>query len=182
MAATVTSPPTGPPGALLTTTPATASKPAPHWPQPSHPDLITLARGADRFSERAVAASSHPAGAVLASLSAATPAARRTWATVQAGPGGAGDDVDLNSDWVYCNHSCEPSLVFDMRAREVRVVEARPLKEGDDMTFFYPSTEFDMAQVCDFLSCVLVGEAGKGARERTSTGRSPCRLAREGTC
>jgi hypothetical protein len=47
---------------------------------------------------------------------------------------------------VYVNHSCKPSVVFDMERWEVRVSSERDLKEGDELTFFYPSTEWHMAQ------------------------------------
>lgn len=33
-----------------------------------------------------------------------------------------------------------------MRRYEVRVARGRDLKEGEPLTFFYPSTEWDMAQ------------------------------------
>lgn len=33
-----------------------------------------------------------------------------------------------------------------MHAMEVRVVDDRPLQKGDVLSFFYPSTEWEMAQ------------------------------------
>jgi hypothetical protein len=54
--------------------------------------------------------------------------------------------IELNCDLVYVNHSCRPSIVFDMQRWEVRVSSDRDLKEGDELTFFYPSTEWSMAQ------------------------------------
>ncbi|KAE8824123.1 hypothetical protein PTNB73_09082 [Pyrenophora teres f. teres] len=60
--------------------------------------------------------------------------------------------IELNSDLVYINHSCAPSLVFDMARWEIRVSDkGEGLKEGDELTFFYPSTEWDMAQPFDCL-------------------------------
>lgn len=59
---------------------------------------------------------------------------------------GANSHIELNSDLVYCNHSCNPSLNFDMGKMEVRVVDDRDLKVGDQLTFFYPSSEWDMDQ------------------------------------
>jgi hypothetical protein len=56
--------------------------------------------------------------------------------------------MELNRDLLYANDSCRPSLVFDMQRWEVRVSEAFQggLKEEDELTFFYPSTEWAMAQ------------------------------------
>ena len=47
--------------------------------------------------------------------------------------------IELHSDLVFCNHSCRPTLVFDMAKLEVRVADDRPLSVGDDLTFFYPT-------------------------------------------
>jgi len=44
----------------------------------------------------------------------------------------------------YINHSCDPNVFFDTYA--MQVIALRPIEEGDEMTFFYPSTEWDMAQ------------------------------------
>lgn len=44
----------------------------------------------------------------------------------------------------YINHSCDPNVFFDTYA--MHIVALREIEEGDEMTFFYPSTEWDMAQ------------------------------------
>ena len=45
----------------------------------------------------------------------------------------------------YINHSCAPNIFFDTTAMLVRAL--KPISIGDEFTFFYPSTEWDMAQV-----------------------------------
>lgn len=75
--------------------------------------------------------------------------------------------IELNCDLVYINHSCKPSLVFDMQRWEVRVSDdGEGLKEGDELTFFYPSTEWSMAQPFECL-CKTGECAGeiKGAKD-----------------
>jgi len=47
----------------------------------------------------------------------------------------------------YTNHSCSPNIFFDTTSLEVICV--RPVKVGEEMTFFYPSSEWDMAQPFD---------------------------------
>ncbi|MCP3821624.1 SET domain-containing protein [Streptomyces sp. A3M-1-3] len=42
----------------------------------------------------------------------------------------------------YLNHSCAPNTYVDTTA--LRVVALRPIAEGEELTFFYPSTEWDM--------------------------------------
>lgn len=114
-----------------------------HWKQPSHPGLLSVEPGTAPFSTRAVSLRLLPQNAVFAKMTAATPAKSRSYTTVQSS---RNEDIELNSDLVFCNHSCKPSLVFDMKNMEVRVVGDRPLQEGADLTFFYPSTEWDMDQ------------------------------------
>jgi hypothetical protein len=78
---------------------------------------------------------------------------------------GRDSHIELNSDLVFCNHSCEPSLNFDMARMEVRVVDDRALKVGDALTFFYPSSEWEMDQAfectCGALGCKRVIEGAK---------------------
>ena len=49
----------------------------------------------------------------------------------------------------FTNHSCNPTAFFDTTNMELVCLE--PLQEGDEITFFYPSTEWEMAQpfVCN---------------------------------
>ncbi|KAJ6442238.1 galactose-proton symport [Purpureocillium lavendulum] len=113
------------------------------WEQPSHPELIQVVKGTRPYAAAAYSLVALPAGAHFARITTATPVPQTTYTSV-----GTGRDarVELNSDLVYCNHSCAPSLVFDMARREVRVADGRPLRRGDPLTFFYPSSEWDMVQ------------------------------------
>ena len=98
-----------------------------------------------------------PPGALLARIDMPPLAlANKAYSTVQVSPT---QHVELNCDFLFTNHSCEPSVEFHVRttdetfAIEVRVAARRGpdggtigLQKGDDLTFFYPSTEWDMAQ------------------------------------
>ena len=44
----------------------------------------------------------------------------------------------------YINHSCDPNVFFDTSTFEVRTL--RDIDMNEEFTFFYPSTELDMAQ------------------------------------
>lgn len=44
----------------------------------------------------------------------------------------------------YTNHSCAPNIFFDTTM--MKVIALRAIKPDDELTFFYPSTEWDMAQ------------------------------------
>ncbi|PHH93340.1 hypothetical protein CDD83_7125 [Cordyceps sp. RAO-2017] len=115
----------------------------PFWQQPSHPDRIKVVKSPEAFSSAAYSLVSLPAGALFARITTATAAEQTTYTSVATG---RDSRIELNSDLVYCNHSCSPSLVFDMARFEVRVADDRPLTAGDALTFFYPSSEWDMVQ------------------------------------
>lgn len=111
-------------------------------PPPTHPDILYVNRSTKPFGSGAISLVDLPAGALFAKITTATPA-EKAYTSVQTGPN---SHIELNSDLVFCNHSCDPSLVFDMGKMEVRVVDHRPLKKGDALTFFYPSSEWEMDQ------------------------------------
>lgn len=134
----------------------------PSWKQPSHPDLLRVSPGIERSSS-AISLVSLPAGALFAKITDTTPGLEKSWSTVQVSE--TGDHIELKSDLVYCNHSCHPSLVFDMAKFEVRVVDDRPLEVGDELTFFYPSSEWEMAGP---FHCNCPAKGNKPCGERIS--------------
>ena len=44
----------------------------------------------------------------------------------------------------YTNHSCAPNIFFDTTA--MRLIALKAIEPGDELKFFYPSTEWDMAE------------------------------------
>jgi hypothetical protein len=76
---------------------------------------------------------------------------------------GTGEHITLQPDFLqYVNHSCKPNVFFDTTA--MHIVALRPLEPGDEITFFYPSTEWDMDQSfnCFCGESCCIGEV-KGA-------------------
>ena len=68
-----------------------------------------------------------------------------TYLTVQIG---VGKHITLKPECLqYINHSCAPNAFFDTSTYQL--VCLRPIKAGEEFTFFYPSTEWDMAQPFD---------------------------------
>lgn len=68
-------------------------------------------------------------------------------------------DVDRHIDGVgtlYLNHSCEPNVFVDARARSV--IALRSLSVGEGLTFFYPANEWSMSLPfecqCGTASCI----------------------------
>ncbi len=56
----------------------------------------------------------------------------------------------------YINHSCNPNVFFDCSLMEI--IATRNIKANEEFSFFYPSTELDMAQsficFCGYKNCL----------------------------
>jgi hypothetical protein len=88
------------------------------------------------------ATASFSPGEVICSFYAGTVSAVVTYLTVQI------DDnrhITLQPEFLqYINHSCSPTVFFDTTMMQlVCLAEINP---GDEFTFFYPSTEWEMVQ------------------------------------
>ncbi len=118
----------------------------PLWVAPDIPSLLQVNRGEVPFGSSASSKISLPVGALFARITSATYTPHQTYSSIQIG---RDVNLELNSDLVFINHGCNPSLEFDMARFEIRVVKDRPLHEGDELSFFYPSTEWRMAQPFD---------------------------------
>lgn len=80
-----------------------------------------------------------PAGALITPITTHTFVPAPLYSTVQTG---RDSHIELNSALLYMNHSCQPSVELDTDQMIVRVARDRDLNVGDDLTFFYPSTEW----------------------------------------
>jgi hypothetical protein len=93
------------------------------------------------------AAVSFVAGDVICKFSADVTQPYATYLTVQTA---ADTHITLMPEFLqYINHSCAPNVFFNTAAMEL--VCLQPMQPGDEFTFFYPSTEWEMAQpfVCN---------------------------------
>lgn len=140
-------------------------------PTPTDQDLdtlLTVVHG-DNYTTKAVSKVSLPPNAVFARITKATAAPAPLYTTVQCGRDA---HIELNSDLRYINHSCEPNLVFDMARNEVRVNPlGEGLREGDELTFWYPSTEWSMDRAfdceCGVAACMGRVEGAKALDDKT---------------
>jgi len=58
--------------------------------------------------------------------------------------------IMLNPEWLqYTNHSCSPNIFFDIIQQEITVLQS--IKRGEEIRYFYPSTEWSMEQAFDCL-------------------------------
>ncbi|KAF7534930.1 hypothetical protein G7054_g5845 [Neopestalotiopsis clavispora] len=119
----------------------------PHWKQPSHPEALEVIVNDAEFTSKSLSKVTMPPFGLFAKMDfpPCTWAEEPTYATVQVDKN---KHLNLNSDLLYLNHSCEPSLIFDTANFNI-LVGPKGLREGEELTFFYPSTEWDMAQPFD---------------------------------
>jgi len=108
-----------------------------------------------------------PPGSLFSKITAYTPTPTPQWHTLQVS---RTSHISLDSALTYLNHSCNPSLEIDTSRMEIRVARARALEVGDGLSFFYPSTEWEMdrgfACLCGEEACVgVVGGARDMERE-----------------
>ena len=96
----------------------------------------------------------YQAGEVIADFSAGTISAEPTYLTVQVG---IEKHITLQPEFLqYINHSCNPNVFFNTTT--MQLVALKELVAEDEMSFFYPSTEWKMTQsfecYCGSLYCI----------------------------
>ncbi len=94
------------------------------------------------------------AGDVLASFAAGKIVETPTYLTVQVG---YQKHILLDPEFLqYINHSCDPNVFFD--TTQMQLVALKNIQPGDEIVFFYPSAEWDMAQPftcrCGSANCI----------------------------
>jgi SET domain len=94
------------------------------------------------------------AGETICKFSAATELENPTYLTVQIG---INKHITLSPNFIqYINHSCDPNVFFNTSTMELMAL--KNISIGDELVFFYPSTEWDMTQsfqcFCGSLACL----------------------------
>lgn len=100
-------------------------------------------------------------GDVISSFDAAEVHSTPSKYTVQVGED---KHIILSPEFLqYINHSCDPNVFFNTTAMQLEAV--KPIVPGDEFTFFYPSTEWDMAEpfncLCGSAKCLGVIKGAK---------------------
>jgi SET domain len=91
---------------------------------------------------------------VIAEFTSRSTHTRPSYLTVQIGDH---EHIELFPDYLECiNHSCDPNCFFD--TAKMHLIALKPIMEGEEMTFFYPSAEWDMDQAfpchCGSKNCI----------------------------
>lgn len=107
-------------------------------------------------------------GAIIARFHDAVVNSSPSWTSLQIGEDRHIEDIGMIR---YVNHSCAPNLYFDAESLEVEVL--RDLEAGEELTLFYPSSEWEMARpfecCCGSDACLgLISGANAISREALS--------------
>lgn len=81
------------------------------------------------------------AGDTLCKIEGITKGVAKRYTSVQSG---INEHFELNSDLVYMNHSCSPSVHVNVDKMEIKAL--KNIVPGEEVTFFYCSTEYEMDQ------------------------------------
>ncbi|CAE6349905.1 unnamed protein product [Rhizoctonia solani] len=112
-----------------------------------YPELVKVDLKPGAFNSGLLAVKSFKAGQIITRLTGTTPT-KKSWSSVQAGVE-PDNHIELNSVLVYVNHSCSPNVAFDLSSSDKEEWNLRALRDirpGEELSFFYPSTEWDMDQ------------------------------------
>ena len=79
------------------------------------------------------------------------------------------EHIELVPAYLECiNHSCDPNSFFDTTSKQL--VSLKDIAVGEEITFFYPSAEWDMDQIfqcdCRCANCLGVIKGAKYLDER----------------
>jgi SET domain len=93
-------------------------------------------------------------GDTLSAFTAAAILSEPTYLTVQTG---LTEHIHLQPEFLqYINHSCEPNVLFNTDTMQLEAL--KDISAGEELRFFYPATEWDMAQpfecLCETSSCI----------------------------
>lgn len=93
-------------------------------------------------------------GSVVAQFTKAEVFSAPSYLTVQSG---IEEHISLEPGYLqFTNHSCDPSIFID--TEKLQFVALRDIGPGEEITFFYPSTEWDMdrsfACSCGSKNCI----------------------------
>ncbi|CEL58609.1 hypothetical protein RSOLAG1IB_08685 [Rhizoctonia solani AG-1 IB] len=114
-----------------------------------YPNLCTVNSQPGFFMSGLQSLATFEPGQLITHLTGLTKSPEKTWSSVQCG---VEDHIELNSVFVFMNHSCAPTAIIDLGSpnrSEWHIRALQKINPGDELTFFYPSTEWDSPQPFD---------------------------------
>ena len=105
-------------------------------------DIAEVRQAADSGAKSLFAKMDFKPGDVIAKFYPEAILSKATYLTIQLDEK---EHISILPEYLrFTNHSCSPNIFFNTATLEVTCLQ--PVTVGQEMTFFYPSSEWDMAQ------------------------------------
>lgn len=115
--------------------------------------MLHIERGGSAYGARLITDHSYTKGELIYRISGHQITPTPTYQTIQIS---ATEHIEELGVLAYLNHSCQPNTIVDTVALEV--IAARDIAVGEELNFFYPSTEWEMDRpfvcLCGAPQCV----------------------------
>lgn len=122
--------------------------------------MLTLERGGSPYGARLVTDQPIHCGERICTISGYRIVSEPTYQTVQIS---AHQHIEELGVLAYLNHSCQPNTTVDTTALTVTAI--RDIAAGEELNFFYPSTEWEMDRpficLCGAPQCIRLVAGAK---------------------
>ena len=122
--------------------------------------MLRVETSAAAYGARLISDSPIPLGAVFFRIEDYRAVPEPTYQTIQIGVGRHIEELGVIA---YLNHSCAPNVIVDTTRMECRA--ARDIRAGEELAFFYPSTEWNMDRpfvcLCGAPQCIRIVTGAK---------------------
>lgn len=122
--------------------------------------MLNIVGGGSAYGARLITDQAYKQGDVLYHITGQRVTEKATYQTIQVGPQSHIEELGVLA---YLNHSCQPNTIVNVS--ELTVVAACDIAVGDELSFFYPSTEWEMDRpficLCGAPQCVRLVAGAK---------------------
>lgn len=122
--------------------------------------MLEIIRGGSAYGARLITDQPFKRGEVIYHIEGHRITDKATYQTIQVGRQQHVEELGVIA---YLNHSCRPNTLIDVSRLEV--IAARDIAAGEELTFFYPSTEWEMDRpficLCGAPQCVRLVAGAK---------------------
>jgi hypothetical protein len=122
--------------------------------------MLTIVGGGSAYGARLITDQAYKQGEVIYQITGHRVTPKATYQTIQVGPH---EHIEELGVLAYLNHSCQPNTVVNVS--DLTVIAARDIAVGDELNFFYPSTEWEMDRpficLCGAPQCVRLVAGAK---------------------
>jgi hypothetical protein len=122
--------------------------------------MLNIVEGGSAYGARLITDQPYKQGDIVYHITGHRVTEQVTYQTIQVGPHTHIEELGVLA---YLNHSCQPNTVVNVS--DLTVVAVRDIAAGDELNFFYPSTEWEMDRpfvcLCGAPQCVRLVAGAK---------------------